>query len=63
MVAYAVKLTRTPAGMSQNDLVPLRELGLDDEALHDLAAIVGYFNFVNRMALGLGVELETNRGE
>jgi hypothetical protein len=32
--------------------------GLDDRAIHDLCAIVAYFNFVNRIADGLGVELE-----
>ena len=30
-----------------------------DGGIHDAAAVTAYFNFVNRMALGLGVELET----
>lgn len=55
---YALKLTRAPASVTEHDLVPLREAGLDDRGIHDLAAVVAYFNFVNRMALGLGVELE-----
>jgi alkylhydroperoxidase family enzyme len=58
MVAWAIKLTLSPEAMTAADLEPLREAGLDDEAVHDLAAIVAYFNFVNRMALGLGVQLE-----
>lgn len=37
---------------------PLRAQGLSDSALHDAATIVAYFNFVNRIASGLGVELE-----
>ena len=56
---YAVKLTRTPADMSQRDVNVLRDQGLDDRAIHDLACIVAYFAFVNRVADGLGVEMET----
>lgn len=36
----------------------LRAVALDDRAIHDLAAVTAYFNFVNRMASGLGVDLE-----
>lgn len=36
----------------------MKTAGLTDAAIHDVASIVGYFNFVNRMALGLGIELE-----
>jgi len=44
--------------MTEADLAPLRAAGLDDRALLDLAMIVGYFAFVNRLASGLGVEVE-----
>ena len=30
-------------------------MGLSDKDILDLTLIVGYFNFVNRIALGLGV--------
>ena len=43
---------------AEADLRPLREQGLSDAAIHDAASVVAYFNFVNRLALGLGVELE-----
>ncbi len=59
LVTYALKLTREPARMSEADLAPLRTAGLSDRGIHDAAAIVGYFNFVNRLAEGLGVALET----
>lgn len=59
LVAYALKLTRDPARMSEADLAPLRAAGFSDHGIHDAAAIVGYFNFVNRLAEGLGVALET----
>ena len=55
---YAVLLTRTPAAVDDRAIDALRAMGLDDRGIHDLCAIVSYFNFVNRMADGLGVELE-----
>jgi alkylhydroperoxidase family enzyme len=41
--------------MTEIDLGELRSEGLSDEDILDLTLIVGYFNFVNRIALGLGV--------
>ena len=55
---YAGKLTTTPREMNAGDVQGLRDVGLDDRAIHDVCAITAYFNFVNRMADGLGVELE-----
>ena len=55
---YALKLTRTPDAMKAADVAVLREHGFDDRAIHDLCAVTAYFAFVNRMADGLGVELE-----
>ena len=56
---YAVKLSLHPGDMVAEDVESLRTHGLDDRAIHDLACIVGYFAFVNRVADGLGVELES----
>ena len=58
MLEYAKKLTCTPASIRAADIDRLRAVGLDDRAIHDLCAIVAYFGFVNRIADGLGVELE-----
>ncbi len=58
MLDYAVKLTHTPGAMNAEDVAQLREQGFDDLAIHDICAITAYFGFVNRMADGLGVELE-----
>lgn len=58
MLAFAVKLTLTPASMTSNDVGALREAGFNDRAIHDICTIVAYFAFVNRLAHGLGVELE-----
>jgi alkylhydroperoxidase family enzyme len=48
-------LTRTPAAVSEHDMDYLREAGLSDEEILDVALVTAYFNFVNRIALGLGV--------
>jgi uncharacterized peroxidase-related enzyme len=58
LIAYAVGLTRAPASITSADLETLRQAGLTDAAIHSAAAVTAYFNFVNRIALGLGVELE-----
>jgi uncharacterized peroxidase-related enzyme len=55
---YAIKLTRTPYEMVESDLAPLRASGLTDRDIVDLNQVVAYFNYVNRVADGLGVELE-----
>ena len=56
MVAYARALTLTPNNTTEADVTRLREAGFADEEILSIALIVGYFNFVNRIALGLGVE-------
>jgi uncharacterized peroxidase-related enzyme len=59
---YAVKLTRAPGDMTVADVRSLRALGFDDRAIHDICAIAAYYAFVNRIADGLGVELENGNG-
>ena len=59
MLAYAVKLTREPAAVSGRDTDLLRASGFGDRAIHDLCAVTAYYAFVNRVAQGLGVELES----
>lgn len=63
MLDYALKLTRTPAEIGEEDITCLRASGFDDRGIHDLCAIVAYYAFVNRIADGLGVELEGGSGE
>jgi NAD(P)H-hydrate epimerase len=58
LCGYALKLTRHPAALSEADLEPLRAVALDDRAIVDANQVVSYFNYVNRIADGLGVELE-----
>ena|SRR3989304_5930245 len=55
---FAVKLTVQPSRMSEHDVGELRAVGFEDRAIHDICAIAAYYAFVNRIADGLGVELE-----
>jgi len=45
--------------MAQADVDALRAAGLSDAAVHDASQVVSYFNYINRIADALGVELET----
>ena len=58
IIAYVLKLTRTPERMERTDLDALRQAGLDDRGVHDVCAVAAYYAFVNRIADGLGVEME-----
>ena len=58
ILAYARKLTLTPAQITEGDLDRLREHGLDDRAIVDGNQVISYYNYVNRVADGLGVQLE-----
>ena len=58
LLDYSIKLTRAPSEMTAADVAALRRAGFDDRGIHDACSIVGYFAFVNRVADGLGVELE-----
>lgn len=59
LLAYAEKLTVSPGRVTERDVESLRSVGLDDRGIHDACAIVAYYAFVNRIADGLGVELES----
>ena len=58
MLDYAAKLTTIPGEMCAEDLIPLREAGYNDRAILDINQITSYYAYVNRIADGLGVELE-----
>ena len=58
IVEYSLKITKTPSKMTKDDVEKLRKLGLTDEAILNVVMVNSYFAFVNRMADGLGVELE-----
>lgn len=55
---WAVKLTLTPGEMSEADVSGLRTHGFSDEQVVVAAQVVSYFNYINRIADGLGVDDE-----
>jgi alkylhydroperoxidase family enzyme len=58
LLGYADVLTLTPQSVRLDHVDALRAAGYSDRAIHDACAIIGYFAFVNRIADGLGVEVE-----
>lgn len=58
LLPFAIKLTASPGAMRRADLAPLRAAGLGDLAIHDAVQAIAYFNYINRVADGLGVDLE-----
>ncbi|MBP7045170.1 MAG: peroxidase [Chloroflexi bacterium] len=58
MLAYAEKLTREPWAMRQPDVAALRAAGFSDTDILDINQVTGYYAYVNRLADGLGVDLE-----
>jgi uncharacterized peroxidase-related enzyme len=58
LLDFAVKLTKCPSGLSKDHLNALRGHGLNDEQLVDAVHCISYFNFINRVLDGLGVDPE-----
>ena len=55
---YAVKLTLAPGEVGEADILLLRGAGFDDDALTIAVQVISYFNYINRIADGLGVDPE-----
>jgi len=60
MLEYTEKLTMRPWEMVKQDVVELRDVGFSDAAILDIAQVAGYYAFANRLADGLGVEVESS---
>ena len=63
MLDFAAKLTLRPASMQQADVQELRNQGLSDEQILSTILVTCLFNFMTRLADGLGVELPEGRQE
>lgn len=61
LLDYAVALTCEPSERKLEDIERVREYGFDDVALLKATEIAAYYNFINRIASSLGVELEPGR--
>ncbi|NBR41173.1 MAG: alkylhydroperoxidase [Alphaproteobacteria bacterium] len=55
MLRYAEKLTLNPQAMDEEDILAMRDAGMDDGAILEANQIICYFNYVNRSLNGLGV--------
>lgn len=62
MLEYARNLTIDPASVSEEDVLALRAAGFSDRAILEINLAASYMNFVNRIAEGLGVEIEGSLG-
>ncbi len=52
---FAARLTRSPRSMAEEDILRLRTVDLTDHDIVDLANLVSYYNYVNRIAVSLGL--------
>jgi len=62
MLEFAESLTVSPATVTDNQVDGLRELGWTDGDVVDIVHITALYNYMVRIADGLGIELETGRG-
>jgi len=58
MCLFAEKLTLQPSTISQLDIDTLSDYDLSDKEISEIVQIVSYFNYINRVADGLGLEPE-----
>ncbi len=58
LCTVAEKMSATPTRMTEEDWQPLRTLGFDDHTCLEVAHIVGIFNYLTRLADGLGLQLD-----
>lgn len=56
---YAIKLTLSPGEVGESDVQELRDHGFSDEQITVAVQVIGYFNYINRVADGLGVDPES----
>ena len=59
MLDYSVKLSETPSAVTADDVERLRDVGFEDAAILDICQVTAYYNYANRLADGLGLELES----
>jgi uncharacterized peroxidase-related enzyme len=55
---FAIRVTRQPASVTEDEIQGLRNQGWSDAAIHDAIQVVSYFNYINRVADAVGIEDE-----
>ena len=58
ILEYTEKITSRPAEIKKTDIDTLLDFGFSQAAIHDIVQVAAYFNYVNRLADSLGIELE-----
>ncbi|MEM6705782.1 MAG: hypothetical protein AAF690_23910 [Acidobacteriota bacterium] len=58
MLDYVLRLTDAPATVERADVDGLRSAGWSDLDVLHMAEVAAYYAYVNRIANGLGVQLE-----
>lgn len=58
MLDYVVKLTKTPSQMEEKDVRDLRAAGFDELGVLHIVLLSSWFNYITRVADGLGIELD-----
>ena len=58
MLNYVEKITTNPVSIGREDMESLRGAGFDDTAILQINLIASWFNYINRVADGLGVGRE-----
>jgi uncharacterized peroxidase-related enzyme len=56
MLGFAEKITRASAEISEADRQGLRDAGLSDRDIWDIANVAGFFNMTNRVASATGMQ-------
>ncbi|PKB79901.1 MAG: hypothetical protein BZY88_10965 [SAR202 cluster bacterium Io17-Chloro-G9] len=62
MLEYAEFLTLYPSNVTQEHVQELRDVGWTDADVIDIVHITAFFNYMVRIADGLGIELQAGRG-
>ena len=55
MLDYVAQITRDATKITAQDITKLRDVGFDDRAILQINLIASWFNYINRVADGLGV--------
>lgn len=61
MLEYVSKLTLEPSCMVKDDVERLRRVGFEDTQILEIVQLASWFNFMTRIADGLGVRVESWR--
>ena len=61
MLRYVSLLTQAPSRVGRDDVAQLRDAGFEDADILAIVEVAGYYAYANRIADGLGVQLEPDR--